>query len=336
MNNIKISLCYYPTTTLFIDDNQNFLSEICLNLNTKGFLCESFSDPAKALRFLNKEYKSSPFTNQCITTTQDRDVDKYVSSFDVRKIHHEVYRVDRFKQFSVVVVDYAMPIKNGVDFCRELNEPFSLKMILTSEAGYSLAVQAFNEGLINKFIEKGHSHITDVLMNSVKELQDQYFLRLSNVALSGAAEAVYAHAPACLNDSVFADFFHKILSDNHIVEYYLLDEHGSFLLLDANATPSWLIVKTEKDMQEIADYADIQGGLTDIVNDLRARKVVPYFHTKEDWAVGYDEEKCRQYLHSAKPLNGTQASYFYAYLKDPNAYHLERDNIISLNKVHSG
>lgn len=334
MNNIKISLCQYPTTSLFIDDNQDFLSEICLNLETKGYLCKSFSDPAKALMFLNDQYNPEPFTRHCTTTTVDRKFDQYTASFDIRKIHHEIYREDRFKQFSVIVVDYAMPIKNGIEFCRELKEPFALKMILTSEAGHALAVQAFNEGLINKFIEKGHAHITDVLLKSVTELQQKYFLGLTKGVVGNAAEAARKHIPACLSDTVFSAFFHKLMQDNHVVEYYLLDEHGSFLFLDADANPSWLIVKSEKDMHDVAQYAEDQEGLADIISDLKAKKVIPYFHTKEDWSVGYDEDKCREYLHPAAQLKGEQL-YFYAYLKDSTVYKLERSKIVSFNQAHS-
>ncbi len=334
MNNIKISVCQYPTISLFIDDNQNFLSEVCLNLETKGFLCKSFSDPAKALHFLNKDYKAEPFTRHCTTTTADRDFEQYTSSFDIRKIHHEIYRADRFNQFSVIVVDYAMPIKNGIEFCRELQESFAQKMILTSEAGHSLAVEAFNEGLINKFIEKGHSHITDVLLKSVQELQQKYFLQLTNGVIRNAAEALHKYIPACLSDAVFADFFHKLIKDNHIVEYYLLDEHGSFLCLDGDAKPSWLIVKSEKDMNDVAQYAEDQQGLPDVIKELQSRKVVPYFHSKEDWSVGYDEDKCRQYLHPATLLKGDQI-YYYSYLKNSNVYKLERDKIVSFNQLNS-
>ncbi|HEV2614154.1 MAG TPA: hypothetical protein VGV92_05545 [Gammaproteobacteria bacterium] len=335
MNALKIGLCYYPTTTVLVDDNDDFLDRISKLLKEHLIPCRYYSDPIDALDFLNKEYVTDPFTNRCISTTKDRDIDTVVSHFDFRKIHHEIYNPNRFEQISVLAIDYAMPTLHGLDFCRKAEEPFSQRLIFTGEAGHSLAVEAFNEGSIHKFLRKGEVNLPDLLLDDIRKLEQDYFNKLSEIALHKASRDLYKHTPDCLRDPVFVELLHKICEKNNVVEYYLLDEHGSFLMLDEKGIPSWLIVKSDKDMQDVYEYAKDQGAPKDILKLLKERIKVPYFHTDKDWKIGFDQEECRQYFHPAVDLKGNQ-TYFYSYITDPDAYELERSKIVSLRRYFQG
>jgi CheY-like chemotaxis protein len=275
MNALKIGLCYYPTSTVLVDDNDDFLERISKLLKEHLIPCKYYSDPIDALDYLNKEYKPDPFTNRCITTAKDRDIDTVVSHFDFRKIHHEIYNPKRFEQVSVLAIDYAMPTLHGLDFCRKAEETFSQRLIFTGEAGHSLAVEAFNEGIIHKFLRKGEVNLPDLLLEDIQNLQGSYFRKLSEIALHKASKDLFKHAPECLRDPEFVKLLHQICKKHNIVEYYLLDEHGSFLLLDEKGIPSWLIVKSEKDMQDVYQYAQDQEAPKDILDLIKERIKVP-------------------------------------------------------------
>lgn len=330
-NRNMVSLCQYPTTTVLIDDSEDFIEQTSELLTKQKIPSRYFSDPGKALDFINQEYKADPFTNRCISVTPDRDADSYATQLDIRKIHHEIYNPDRFTQNAVLCVDYAMPQKNGLEICREAKDSFCLKLILTGEASHKLAVDAFNEGSIDKFLQKGEAHLPDLLIKDIRELQNKYFLRLSDSALSRSTEKLNKQIPAFLRDPAFAKLLNDICAKHSIIEYYLLDEHGSFLLLDINATPSWLIVKSENDMHGIVDFARDHNPPKEIMDALEHRTLVPYFHTESDWKIGYEDKECREYLYPATKITGHQ-NYYYSYVKNPDAYKLDRNNILSFAK----
>jgi len=331
MSALKIGLCFYPTSTVLVDDNEDFLERISKLLLEHLIPCRYFADPIDALDFLNQTYQPDPFTNRCISTTRDRDIDSVVSQFDFRKIHHEVYNPKRFEQISVLAVDYAMPTLHGLDFCRKVEESFSQRLILTGEAGQGLAVEAFNESVIHKFLRKGEVNLPDLLLEDIHKLEHDYFTKLSEIALHKASSDLYKFTPACLSEPAFVKLLQQICQKHNIVEYYLLDEHGSFLMLDEKGIPSWFIVKSEKDMEDLYQYAKDQEAPNDILNLLNDRIKVPYFHTEKDWSVGFDQAECKKYFHPAVDLEGNQR-YFYSYIDDPNAYELERNKIVSLRK----
>lgn len=329
MNYAKISICQYPTTTILVDDNEDFLARTSTLLNAEGLLSYVYAKSQKALDFLNKEYRADPFINRCTTTTPDRDIDTMVLHFDYRKIHHEIYHPRRFQQISALVADYAMPRLNGLEFCREVSDDFIKKLILTGEAGNELAVEAFNEGSIDKFLEKSALDLPELLVKNVRDLQKKYFLELSEMALNKAMNDLYKQTPACLSDPIFIKFFNDLKESNGVIEHYLLDEHGSFLFLDMYGNPSWLVVKSDKDMQDLAEHAHLQDAPHDIIAAFQQRTIVPYFHTDEDLQVPFD--KCQPYLHPATKFEGKQL-YYYSYVKEPDAYQLDRDKIVSFQK----
>lgn len=50
----------------------------------------------------------------------------------------------------------------------------------------------------------------------------------------------------------FQEIFNKIINENKVVEYYLLDGTGSFLFLDASAKNQiWLIIRTKEGMEKL-------------------------------------------------------------------------------------
>ena len=58
----NIACCYYPTTVVFIDDNQSFLDNVLLgvdeNINTY-----SFTEPTKAIEYLRNNMLA-PFADK--------------------------------------------------------------------------------------------------------------------------------------------------------------------------------------------------------------------------------------------------------------------------------
>lgn len=334
MNVTKLPVCYYPTTTILIDDNENFLTQMSNFLKTKNFPCAYYSDPKKALNYINQEYQNDPFASRCLMQDHDRNIDSFTLTFDYRKVHHEIYNPHRFRQVSVVVVDYAMPAQDGLTVCRQIEDQLCTKLLLTGEVGSNFAVKAFNDGAINKFIQKGATDLPDIFVECLQDLQHKYFINLTEAILTKVKADLFKQTPLCLSDPEFIKLFNQILRDNCIVEYYLLDEHGSFLMLDDEGKTNWLLVKSEQDMTAIIEQAQDQHACAEILSALSNRTLVPYFHTDEDWNIGYDDVDVSNYLHPASSIRGNQV-YHYSYVRADANYQLDWQKLSTLRAYMS-
>ncbi len=129
----------------------------------------------------------------------------------------------------------------------------------------------------------------------------------------------------CLDGPAFIQLFNEIINQYHIIEFYLLDNHGSFLLLDENAKPVWLLIKDDETLNDLAEFAELSGA-GKIADMLTSRNNIPYFYSKEDFSTG--PAMWDKYMHSAKVLEGKKR-YFYSILTDTPLYSLEKNNIVS-------
>ncbi len=304
------SFCYHPTTTLFVDDDQLFLKSIQRNLGD-DLTCIFYSDPEKALDFLNQTYKQESFIKHCIAEKQDADFDHLVYDINLRVIRDEVKQSDRFSEISVVVVDFSMPQLDGLEFCRQLNNSNVHKILLTGEGDADLAVDAFNKGLIHKFIMKSTPSLYQVLNNSIQELKHKYFNHLTE-QIKGKS-GFYRKKFSYLDDARVDEFFDKVMQDKKIVEYYILDESGGFLLIDAQGKSYLLVIKSEKDVEDDYKHAEIEGAPEDVLLPLKNKEKLLYIPDEKDLQTPPSE--WLPYLHEANKLTSDK-TYYYALIKD--------------------
>lgn len=157
MHSFSIPTCYFPSTVLFVDDNRDFLLNFVLQLD-EGLAYRIFDNPRHALDYIhNKHCELDLISQHCIPEVQpakNRRYQQHGNRLDLSAIHAEVYNPYRFSEISVVVVDYAMPGIDGLEFCRMIENTNVKKILLTGQADEKLAIQAFNEGVIHRYIKK--------------------------------------------------------------------------------------------------------------------------------------------------------------------------------------
>ena len=326
MNRFPISVCYYPTTVVLIDDQPTFTREFKNRLTKHIQLpCVVYNDPQQALHFLTKEYRFHSFIQRCIQDGgEDTPADKLMMEFDIRAIHQEIYNKHRFAEVIVIIVDHAMPELDGLTLCQHLKDTYFKTLMLTAEAGKELAVQAFNVGSIDKFVMKDDPNLMSVIVEYIQELQHDYFSKLSDFVYN---KFIKTGTPTlkCLSDPSVVKLFTNICDKHHIVEYYLMDEQGSFLLLNAEGQPSWLAIRSADQMKADAEFAEWSNGTPSVVQALKSRTSLVYFQTEDDLRVAPPQWDA--YLYPAQPIGDEK--YFYAYIDNPNAYDVKQKHIFS-------
>jgi len=198
------------------------------------------------------------------------------------------------------------------------------KIMLTGDADQSLAVDAFNEGLIDKFILKKDANVGQKINAAILELQDKYFLNLSQVLLKN----LNTQPNSCLKDPKFAEFFNEICQTQKIHEYYLINILGSYLLLKEDGELLWFTVASEEDMDYYHELAESDGASEDILKLLKERRKIPYFHKLYAYvdAKGINWEA---YMHDAQKIEGENTTFYYALVSKPDLFEIKKDKTLS-------
>lgn len=325
MEREKIACCYFPTTCILIDDNINFLNATAAKLS-RDIVCKTYNNPKKALSFLTEKYQFDPFTRRCLLHTEDDNRDEREFKVNIPAIHREMYNADRFSEISVIVIDYAMPEMNGLEFCKQLQNSAFKFILLTGEADEKLAVKAFNEGLIHQFIRKDLPNYLEILHTAITKLQQAYFCDLSQLVIDSLTKKP-EQLPCCLDDPTFIRFFNTFLAEQSVTEYYLMDEKGSFLFLNKHGIPGWLAVADEDTMlayEQLTEFGE--EAFPEMLAALKQRTHLVYMHAENsmcnagpsDWVA---------YLHPVKKLVGKE-TYYYAHINDAERYDIHRKDIL--------
>lgn len=310
---------HFPTTVAFIDDSPQFLSNLSLQLDSR-LAFRLFHSPFAALVALNGASAAQPVAERFFSLYRhrgDKNQTRHVIDVSLDMIHREVHNARRFEQVSVVVVDYDMPEIDGLEFCRNLRNKAIKKILLTGKADEQVAVRAFNEKVIDRFIRKQNDDVMALLNLAIAELQQEHFDQIEHM-LSDAL-AVGSHP--FLRDPGFAQRFAEIHASLGIVEHYLSCSPDGILMLDMQGTAYLLIVQTEEMIQGHYEIASDQDAPEELLRQLRSGSSLPYFwKTGGNYSPIYEDwQPC---LHPAIEFKG-EDWYLYTLVKNPGAFNLK-------------
>ena len=300
------SCFYHPTKVVFLDDNQGFLDVIELE----------FGDQKNMMMFTCPEMAMSAINNgeECISRKIlsgkegiNSDTANHVGGFEVHNIVNIIDDTARFENVSVLVVDYEMPTIHGVEFCRKLEDKNIFKILLTAEADTTTAIDAFNAGVIDKFILKTSDDLYEKITNAILELKTKYFNELSRIIVQSCGESL----KLLLNNDRYKNIFNYVLSTSQAKEYYLVDKYGSFLFLDKNAIPTWLIIS---DNNKIDDQVGLLEGLDfplDIIEKIKNKSSILFLFSDKEYKEQVSSWK--KYIFDSIELDG---NYHYSIIND--------------------
>lgn len=305
---------YYPTTVVFLDDNRDFLLNLSLSLSPN--LAYRLSTDAQTLLDYLHERSRQPLYRRCFSYVKDlaatRSERLDVIRVNLTQIQHEVRHRDRFEEISVAVVDYDLPDMQGLEFCRRLRDLQVKTILLTGVADSSVAVEAFNSGLIDRYLSKQDAQIECRLNAMIRELQSAYFGEHSELV----RWCVSQRSPGFLREPAFARLYDDIAREYGIVEHYFVHDPSGLLLVDAQGAVYRLIVLDEAQIQTHIDVAREHNASAELVARLESRRTLPYFWVTPDGHYRPEAFNWWTYLFDAQALDG-ESRYYYAIIPDP-------------------
>ncbi len=283
MTKLSLSPYFHPTTVVLVDDNEAFLHSLALEMPA-AMAFHGFSNADSALDFMNEPCDLPPLVDRCFTLDRKNDTEAVIR-LDLGLIEQEIKHLERFRRVSVVLVDYAMPYVDGLEFCERLRDPYARRALFTGVADEKLAVEAFNAGLIHRYLPKQAATAAEAVIAFIGELEREYF----NQYLARLKTTLALSPPAVLVDPEIAIRVQQLMHDERVAEYYLVNDPPGFLMLRANGSVIRLVLLDDADRQRQIDLVRRCGAPPEIRRGIERGELIGLFsgENPEDY---YGEE----------------------------------------------
>lgn len=311
MDDLSVFPYYYPTTVALIDDNPIFLQSLSLQLHD-DLAYQLFTRPMDAVQRVNRPRTERPLYQRVFRREHADDAGDRVIHLDLNLIEREISNPCRFEDISVVVVDYDMPAMDGLECCHAIKDERVKKILFTGVADEKVAVRAFNEGAIDRFIIKSQGNAVTIVNQTIEELQRAYFREISGTLTS----TLMLDPPGFLTDPAFLQRFHELMRAHAVVEYYLVADPPGFLMLTADGEISRLIVMDREALDRQRLLAESQGAPAEVLARLANRSALPYFFESADSFYEQSGYDWSEYLFEASRLPGAR-DWYYAIMEAP-------------------
>jgi hypothetical protein len=208
-----------------------------------------------------------------------------------------------------------MPQMTGLDFCQAVNAMPYKKILLTGQASETIAIEAFNRSLINRFIKKSDPDALEHLEVEIRSLQKLFFIEESHTL----KDLLVRHSYPFLSDPAMDALIEQLCERYGFVEYYLFPDPVGILFFDINGKATLMVIETEGGLMSQFEVALEQGAPLQLLSGLREMRIVPFF---SDTGGMYDESISHEWLSYCLPAevcHGTQ-DFYWALFDLPSRY----------------
>lgn len=305
MRNVNLQpVFYFPTSTLMLDDDMDFLNALTARFKSSQNIIATTS-VEDAIGILKERFEENYFTFFSKIFTDLSEHNSYHESdillgvnFD--KMNKIFSDVSKESFITNVIVDYAMPQMSGLEFCERIKHLSVKKILLTGMDDKNLAVEAFNKGLIDSFILKNPSTIIAEVSDALKRNQNDFFYTISKSLI----DLVWSTA----EKNNVLELLKTTIAELNIKQYYIADKNGSFLLVTYSGEQYFLIILPEKCFLEMLSIAEDNDASRRVLHALQTKTAYPLIISEEDRrsSVATWDDK----LFSVNKINGSSELHY--------------------------
>ena len=242
------------TTAILIDDEKDFLDDICEFLPPTHNLLQ-YQNPKLALEAINNnqaQCKNFPF----------KTIDTLWHNF----------KEFRFGELiSVAIIDYRMLPIDGMKLCRSITAPFIKRIMLTSQADEKLAIDALNNKIIDAFIKKTEPNLVEILEKTMAECTKQFFCDLSNWLRNYKDN----HNPLLTPKG--DEFLSRIYEEKAIRQYCCFHDFNTMWLQGIDNQEHFLTMYSDETLEELLSNEQSQHASAKIITEISQKKAAPCF-----------------------------------------------------------
>ena len=279
-----------PGGVVFLDDDPTYL-EMLAEVMPEHWPVRLFTRPADCINFLQQQ----PPELEADSWRHKEIVDRWHNGQGLINQILQYWRHSgswRFGLTQVCVVDYSMPSMNGLEVLKELSNWPGARVLLTGRADEQIAVQAFNEALIEQYVPKQSNEISRRLSDSIQRLLDEPWGQKGQAwraSLSRQQMAVVM-APAVARQ------LNAMAAAHQWIEHVVIGDPFGVLALDEAGQVAWLQLEHESRLGDLIELAACSGLCADELEEIRAGRCL--FDGEFQLAIGSD----RSGLVAASPM----------------------------------
>ena len=238
---------FYFNKVILLDDDKEFVDttiEYLKKIN-KNIKIEGCINPDNLQ--INEDYNVKNYIH---TQVRD-DIEKNTLSYDLVGSFNNAFNSNK-EEVSILVVDYDMPGIDGISFIKKLNNNNIYKILLTGTADEDIAVKAFNDGVIDSYIKKQEPDALKKLYDKIIDLHLRFFQK-ETAEITKAILKIEENS--LLNSLEYKELLYKIIKNNNICQYYLIDEIGSYYMI-SNSQDYIIYITEESKNLALAEYLE--------------------------------------------------------------------------------
>ena len=277
---MSIPFFRFPTTVVCIDDDPDFLKALVLKLG-KRYNIKTFTDPKEALKFLNSKEASPVSQISFLKSVPELEISHSIHhlpvDFDISQVTKLAEQKSKYNEVAVILLDQNMPGMKGTELCTKLENKELKKILLTGELDHAEAIKAFNDKLIDCFVQKtaNNQFLLENLLTYIDIQEEKYFIEKS----AYLHNYLIADRVLPLSDRAFIDLFHRWCEHHNIQEYYLVDKNGNFLLIDKDGKQFFFIIHTDQSLNTFIEPYEDDEDLTTCIKAIKDRESMPFFRS---------------------------------------------------------
>lgn len=302
-----LPLFYFKPTLCWIDDDRLFLDAVSLHYAPE-FHSLTFADSFEAVKTLNQyqsPLKNAQFTRELTENDLYGTQENHPISMNISAIKSLMQSEEKYKEIAILISDYNMPRQTGLDVLGQLKHLPCQKILLTGDASHESVVKAFNDGLIQRFIQK-NNHTTDILRKYVLDLVEYHFQEKSRPLMNHLESS----KPSALSDPVFINAFNQWREKENIIEFYLIHKQGCFIAKNKDGKMYHFVVYSEQNKKDFLSLHDEAPESTaTLLKSFDQGLSIPFFGVDvESWDIPHTEWE--KYFYPAKTLQGREVYYW--------------------------
>jgi CheY-like chemotaxis protein len=248
---LTLSLFHRPGSVLFLDDDTEYLDMLGMVLPAH-WQVELFSRPAAFARRMQGE----PARWEADAAAQLHMIERWRQGQPLmpQVLRYWANHPQRHQLAKTCVIDYAMPGTNGLQVLETLIDWPGSRVLLTGQADQQVAVQAFNNGLIDQFVPKQARDITRLLMGALRKLGQAAHPRVNTLwrATLRPTQQSILQIPSIAQAL-------QAYTEKHWVEYVVLDQPFGLLGMDVDGRCHWLQLEPVASLGDLAELVGSAG-----------------------------------------------------------------------------
>jgi CheY-like chemotaxis protein len=317
---------YHPTTVAYVDDEGELLQLLPPSVGALPY--RTYTDPLELLADIDAGALSTQVDLHCWNryTGEIGDPDtENVLGLDTWMIFMRMFNPRRFGLLSVVVVDYRMPDMSGLTLCQRLAHLPCKKLLLTGHGDLPTAIQAFNDGVIDMYMEKAQLELPLELARAIDRLQRRFFAEVSRMV-----QDFLRHGDCGLwSDVTLCRLFRQHCEDRGVVEHYAISDPRGFLMVDAAGGSSLWLVFEDTEVEARCQSARQLNVPTDVLARMEARQGVVFVGDELGNTV-LDPDTWRRACVPLTPVPGRDR-LFYTVVEDAAHFQLHPDSLLTFS-----